>query len=86
MRAARPRLRIAGVLGPLPADLPLHLAQQAPQVRPGVPVRRPPPEPRPRPRRDHLALRLLKNELAAGVYPSDKYRANAAWLRLQSLP
>jgi hypothetical protein len=28
---------------------------------------------------------LLKNELAAGVYPSDKFGANAAWLRLQVL-
>ena len=26
---------------------------------------------------------VLKNELAAGVYPSDKFGANAAWLRLQ---
>lgn len=28
---------------------------------------------------------LLKDELAAGVYPSDKFGANAAWLRLQVL-
>jgi hypothetical protein len=28
---------------------------------------------------------VLKNELAAGVYPSDKFGANAAWLRLQAL-
>ena len=28
---------------------------------------------------------LLKNELAAGVYPSDKFGANAAWLRVQVL-
>jgi hypothetical protein len=28
---------------------------------------------------------VLKNELAAGVYPSDKFGANAAWLRLQIL-
>jgi hypothetical protein len=28
---------------------------------------------------------VLKNELAAGVYPSDKFGANAAWLRLQVL-
>jgi hypothetical protein len=26
---------------------------------------------------------VLKNELAAGVYPADKFGANAAWLRLQ---
>jgi len=30
--------------------------------------------------------RVLKNELAAGVYPSARFGANAAWLRLQSLP
>jgi len=29
--------------------------------------------------------RTLKDELAAGVYPSGKVRANAAWLRLQVL-
>ena len=28
---------------------------------------------------------VLKNELAAGVYPSDTFGANAAWLRLQVL-
>jgi hypothetical protein len=28
---------------------------------------------------------ILKNELAAGTYPSDKFGANAAWLRLQVL-
>jgi hypothetical protein len=28
---------------------------------------------------------VLKNDLAAGVYPSDKFGANAAWLRLQVL-
>jgi len=28
---------------------------------------------------------VLKNELAAGVYPSDKFGANVAWLRLQVL-
>jgi hypothetical protein len=28
---------------------------------------------------------VLKNELAGGVYPSDKFGANAAWLRLQVL-
>jgi hypothetical protein len=28
---------------------------------------------------------VLKNELAAGVYPSDRFGANAAWLRLQVL-
>jgi hypothetical protein len=28
---------------------------------------------------------VLKNELAVGVYPSDKFGANAAWLRLQVL-
>lgn len=28
---------------------------------------------------------VLKNELASGVYPSDKFGANAAWLRLQVL-
>jgi hypothetical protein len=28
---------------------------------------------------------VLKDELAAGVYPSDKFGANAAWLRLQVL-
>jgi Transposase DDE domain group 1 len=30
-----------------------------------------------------LAGDVLKNDLAAGVYPSDKFGANAAWLRLQ---
>jgi hypothetical protein len=29
--------------------------------------------------------RMLKDELAAGVYPSGKFGANAAWLRLQAL-
>jgi hypothetical protein len=29
--------------------------------------------------------RVLKDELAAGVYPSGKFGANAAWLRLQCL-
>lgn len=28
---------------------------------------------------------ILKTELAAGVYPSDKFGVNAAWLRLQVL-
>jgi hypothetical protein len=28
---------------------------------------------------------ILKEELAAGIYPSDKFGANAAWLRLQVL-
>ena len=28
---------------------------------------------------------MLKDELAAGVYPSGKFGANAAWLRLQVL-
>jgi hypothetical protein len=28
---------------------------------------------------------VLKNELAAGVYPADRFGANAAWLRLQVL-
>jgi len=31
------------------------------------------------------AHRVLKDELAAGVYPSAKFGANAAWLRLQVL-
>ena len=31
------------------------------------------------------ANRVLKDELAAGVYPADKFGANAAWLRLQGL-
>ena len=31
------------------------------------------------------AHRVLKDELAAGVYPSGKFGANAAWLRLQVL-
>jgi DDE family transposase len=31
------------------------------------------------------AHRILKDELAAGVYPSGKFGANAAWLRLQVL-
>ena len=30
--------------------------------------------------------RVLKDELAAGVCPSARFGANAAWLRLQSLP
>jgi len=30
--------------------------------------------------------RVLKDELAAGVYPSGKFGANAAWLRRQGLP
>ena len=29
--------------------------------------------------------RTLKDELATGVYPSGKFGANAAWLRLQCL-
>ncbi|MCQ6458647.1 hypothetical protein, partial [Vibrio parahaemolyticus] len=29
--------------------------------------------------------RVLKDELGAGVYPSGKFGANAAWLRLQVL-
>lgn len=29
--------------------------------------------------------RILKDELGAGVYPSGKFGANAAWLRLQVL-
>jgi hypothetical protein len=29
--------------------------------------------------------RILKDELAAGVYPSDKFGANAAWLRIEVL-
>jgi hypothetical protein len=28
---------------------------------------------------------ILKDELAAGIYPSDKFGANAAWLRLEVL-
>jgi len=28
---------------------------------------------------------VLKDELAAGVYPSARFGANAAWLRLQVL-
>jgi hypothetical protein len=31
------------------------------------------------------AHRILKDELAAGVYPSGKFGANAGWLRLQVL-
>ena len=31
------------------------------------------------------AHRMLKDELAAGVYPSAKFGANAAWLRLQAI-
>ena len=28
---------------------------------------------------------VLKDQLAAGVYPSDKFGGNAAWLQLQAL-